>query len=286
MMTDVTGKSFPQLMHDLVLGPIGMSHSTYEQPLPRKLGPDAAVPYDWRGEPIQGGFHTYPEMAAAGLWTTPSDLARAAIEVQREYAGTSHKILSQSMVHEMLIHQKETWGLGFQLENIGDTPRFGHFGVNAGFISTLQAYWDMGQGIAIMTNGGQGEGLITEILRAVAREYSWPNFHPVERTLVKIDPATLSSCTGNYALPDPDGQDKLTVTLQNNHLYLTGSYSVGSTYHFGIPEPVELFPDAPQQFFTLSTGDTTFRFEKNGKGTVENCIIIYRGNQRQAKRIP
>jgi CubicO group peptidase (beta-lactamase class C family) len=284
MMMEATGKSFPQLMRDLVLGPIGMSHSTYEEPLPRKLWPDGAVPYDAKGEPIQGGFHIYPEMAAAGLWTTPSDLARAAMEVQREYAGTSHKVLSQPMAHEMLTHQKDNWGLGFELERLGGTPRFGHFGVNAGFIATLQAYRDTDQGIAIMTNGQQGEQLITEILRAVAREYSWADFHPAEHTLVKIDPATLSSFTGSYALPNPDGDDKLTVTLQNNHLYLSGSYSVGSTYHFEISEPVELLPDAPQQFFTLSTGATTFRFEKNDQGTVETCLIKSGGNQRQAKK--
>lgn len=288
MMMEVTGKSFPQLMRALVLGPIGMSHSTYEQPLPSQLWRDAAVPYDAKGEPIRGGFHTYPEMAAAGLWTTPSDLARAAMEVQREYTGTSHKVLSPSMAHEMLTHQKDNWGLGFELEQLGGTPRYWHFGVNAGFIATLQAYRDMDQGIAIMTNGQQGEQLITEILRAVAREYGWADFHPVEHTLVKIDPATLSSFIGSYALPNPDGDDKLTVTLQNNHLYINGSYSVGSTYHFEISEPVELLPESPRQFFTLSTGPTTFRFENNDKGTVETCTIKACdscGNQRQAKKV-
>jgi hypothetical protein len=225
-------------------------------------------------------------MAAAGLWTTASDLARAAIEVQREYAGTSHKILSQSMAREMLTHQKETWGLGFELEQTGHTPRFGHFGVNDGFVATLQAYRDMAQGIVIMTNGRQGEKLITEILRAVALEYGWNDFHPFERTLVGIDPTTLPSFTGKYSLPNPDGDDQLTVTARNNRLYLTGSYSVGSTYHFEIYEPAELLPEAPQQFFTLSTGLTTFRFDKNDKGTVENCVVIAGGSQRQAKKIP
>jgi hypothetical protein len=263
-----------------------MSSSTYEEPLPHVLWPTAAMAYDENGKLIQGSFHTYPEMAAAGLWTTASDLAHAAIEVQREYAGTSDKVLSQSMAHEMLTRQKLGWGLGFELEKPGDTPRFGHYGVNAGFISVLQAYRDTGQGIVIMTNGQQGEKLITEILRAAAREYSWPDFHPIEHTLIKIDPATLSSIVGTYALADPDGQDKLIVTLRDRHLYLTGSYSVGSTYHFGISEPVELLPEAAQQFFTLSTGATTFRFEKSDKGTVEDCMISFGTNQRQAKRVP
>jgi CubicO group peptidase (beta-lactamase class C family) len=286
MMLEATGKTFPQLMRDLVLGPMGMTHSTYEQPLPRQLWPDAAVPYDAKGEPIRFGFHTYPEMAAGGLWSTPSDLARAVMEVQREYAGTSRKVLSQSMAHEMLTHQKDNWGLGFELEQPGGTPRFGHFGVSAGFVSTLQAYRDTDQGIAIMTNGQQGEQLITEILRAVAREYGWPDFHPVERALIRIDPATLSAFIGSYALPNSDGGDKFTVTLHNSHLYIAGSYSVGSIYHFEISEPVELLPDAPEQFFTLSTGATTFRFEKNDKDTVENCVIKSGGNQRRAKKLP
>lgn len=72
---EATGKSFPALMHDLVLGPICMSHSTYEEPLPLSLRSDAAHGYGPNGDPVPGGFHIYPEMAAAGLWATPSDLA-------------------------------------------------------------------------------------------------------------------------------------------------------------------------------------------------------------------
>ena len=176
MMMEKTGKSFPALMHDLVLSPIGMSHSTYEQPLPSILLDSAAHGYGPNGEPLPGGFHVIPEMAAGGLWSTPSDLARAAIEVQRDYAGTSNKVLSQALAKEMLTHQKDNWGLGFELEKPGATPRFDHFGVNRGFVSVLEAYRDKGQGIVIMTNGQQGEKLITEILRAVAHEYVWPDF--------------------------------------------------------------------------------------------------------------
>ncbi len=58
--------------------------STYEEPLPKNLWPLATTPYDDNGEPVKGAWHTYPEMAPAGLWTTQSDLARLAIEVQNE----------------------------------------------------------------------------------------------------------------------------------------------------------------------------------------------------------
>jgi CubicO group peptidase (beta-lactamase class C family) len=285
MMMDVTGKSFPVLMHDLVLGPIGMSHSTYDQPLPLSLRGGAAHGYNANGEPLPGGFHVIPEMAAGGLWSTASDLALAAIEVQNEYAGGAHKVLSQSMAHEMLSRQKDNWGLGFEIEKPGATPRFDHFGVNAGFISVLEAYRDKAQGIVIMTNGQEGEKLITEILRSVAHEYAWPDFQPSRHTLVKLSPDALDHIEGTYAESDPDNQDKLTITVRDGHPYITGSYSVGSTYHFSLSGTVELLPEAQQQYFTLLTGDTSFRFEKNEKGIVDRCIVVSGTKQREAKKL-
>ena len=53
-----------------------MTHSTYQQPLPQNRLNEAAMPYHSDGQAVPGGPHIYPEMAAAGLWTTPSDLAR------------------------------------------------------------------------------------------------------------------------------------------------------------------------------------------------------------------
>src|SRR5271156_1404960 len=101
VLVDVTKEPFPKLLHDTVLVPIGMTHSTYEQPLPAEWRAKAATPYEGDGKPIAGGAHTYPEMAAAGLWTTPSDLARYLIEVQRSLKGEASHVLSQKMTKEM-----------------------------------------------------------------------------------------------------------------------------------------------------------------------------------------
>ena len=111
-----------------VLDPIGMTESTFDQPPPPSRMVNVAVPYRSSGRPVRGGPHVYPERAPAGLWTTPSDLAHAAIEVQNEYAGKSTKILSQEMMRQMLTRQKDDWGLGFDLGNSGQTLRFGHGG--------------------------------------------------------------------------------------------------------------------------------------------------------------
>ncbi len=115
VMLDVTHEPFPKLLHDSVLSPIGMKHSTYEQPLPQPLREYAATPYRGDGKPVEGGAHTYPEMAAAGLWTTPTDLAIYAIEVERSLIGKANHVLSIEMTRQMLTPGMGHWGLGLQI---------------------------------------------------------------------------------------------------------------------------------------------------------------------------
>lgn len=93
LMVEQGKKDFARLLQDTVLTPLGMKDSTFAQPLPAALLARAALPHDGNGKPIAGGPHTYPEQAAAGLWTTPSDLATFAIEVKRSAVGQSNKVL-------------------------------------------------------------------------------------------------------------------------------------------------------------------------------------------------
>jgi CubicO group peptidase (beta-lactamase class C family) len=218
LLTETTHEPFPQLLQQLVLGPGGMRHSTFEQPLPAKLLPVAATPYRATGEPVKDGAHTYPEMAAAGLWTTPSDLAKMEIEVQAEFAGKPSKILSQQMMMQMLSVQKDPSGLGFFVKDEAGGPRFSHDGSDEGFVSTLQAYTARSsQGVAIMTNGDRGGELIGEIERAVAKEYNWPDFRPKARAITKVAPAALHVYVGEYEIPEVA---KLTVTFKDGRLFV------------------------------------------------------------------
>jgi CubicO group peptidase (beta-lactamase class C family) len=271
LMSDVTGEAFPEIMNELVLRPTGMTHSTYEQPLPENLLPLAATPYDENGKPVTGGWHAYPELAPAGLWTTALDLARFAIEVQNEYAGRSTKILSQQGVREMLTRQKDDWGLGFALPT-GHRTRFAHGGQNAGYRCDLEAYADMGPGLAVMTNSDGGEFLIQELLRAVAKEYSWPDLQPVERAVAKINPAVLRAYAGIYEDPNAG---KITVSMRNNSLYVQAD-PLG-------PEPQELYPESSTNFFILSN-DVTVSFQKDEKGNVSKVIVHAFGHSFEVKK--
>ncbi len=180
LLIDVTKTAFPQLMREVVLDKLGMNHSAYEQPLPKNLWTQAASGHRDNGEKIKGGWHTYPEMAAAGLWTTPTDLARFAIELQKAKAGKSKKVLSPEMVGQMLTEQIGAWGLGLGLEGKGQAALFRHGGANEGFRCFMVAYIETGQGAVIMTNSDRGDALAGEILRSIAREYGWPSYLPKE----------------------------------------------------------------------------------------------------------
>jgi CubicO group peptidase (beta-lactamase class C family) len=274
LLTEVTGKPFPQILHDLVLQPAGMTHSTYDQPLPKSFAGSAATPYRSDGGPVKGGPHTYPEMAPAGLWTTPSDLARLAIEVQNEYAGKSHKILSQEMIGQMLTRQKGDWGLGFGLQNSGAQLLFAHGGANEGYRCDLEAYAETGQGFAIMTNSDSGGALASEYLRAVAKEYGWPNFQPIERTLGKADPALFPAYAGKYEIT---GMGKLTVSTKDGKLFILAE-PLG-------PEPQELLPESSTQFFVLAH-EVSFVFEKDEKGALSKLLVKAGSQAFEAKKLP
>src|SRR5687767_2256708 len=108
LTADVTGEPFADLMQRLVLTPAGMTHSTYANPLPASHAAFAASGHERVDTPVPGRYHTYPEMAAAGLWTTPPDLARWMIQLAKSYNGATDGILSPAMARQMIAKHVNT----------------------------------------------------------------------------------------------------------------------------------------------------------------------------------
>jgi len=192
LLEDVTRTPFAQLVRDLVLNPIGMTRSTYEQPLPAARMTQVALPHDADGSLLPGGPHIYPEMAAAGLWTTPSDLARYAIEVQHALTGKS-AILSATMAQHMLtpIPGMREHGLGPALGGSKERRYFYHSGSNAGYKCYLVAY-NSGDGAVVMTNSDNADALRRDIINTIAYEYKWPDFQPEPRRLLSMSNALFA----------------------------------------------------------------------------------------------
>lgn len=197
-MIDRAGQSFDVLARELVLAPLGMKDSTFAQPLPAALAAKAALPHDREGKAFPGGAFTHPEQAAAGLWTTPLDLAKFAIAIQQGAAGRNNGVLSPGMTRTMLTPVMNDYALGLQIQDKGKS--FGHGGSNMGFKSSLVAFIEGGNGAVILTNGDNGGELAASLLRAIAHEYKWTGNQTLVRSSVALTAQARQALVGQYKI--------------------------------------------------------------------------------------
>jgi len=173
-LADARRRAFHEILQSDVLDPIGMTNSSYEQPIDPERDRNAARAHNRSGESMGPKWHVYPEQAAAGLWTTPTDLARFAIEVQNAYRGTSNRVLSKESASQMLSPVGVgSYAVGFEVAERGEGWYFVHGGSNWGFRALLMAHKVKGYGLAVMTNGDQGSAIAGEILRRIELAYEW-----------------------------------------------------------------------------------------------------------------
>jgi CubicO group peptidase (beta-lactamase class C family) len=197
VLEDVTGLPFAELLRDTVLSPMGMTHSTFQQPLSDPALASAAVPHDREGGVVSTGPRVYPELAPDGLWSTPSDLARYVIAVQGSLAGRKGSLLSPSAARAMLTAQLNPYGLGAIVGDDKKHPWFTHNGGNYGYPCLFVAY-NKGEGAAIMADGANGFELDIDILRSIAQEYNWPDFKPIKHHVAEVDGEMLARYVGVY----------------------------------------------------------------------------------------
>jgi CubicO group peptidase (beta-lactamase class C family) len=218
----VTGEKFEDVVRERILEPLSMSKSGFFMSAPEKMGGDFAYGHDSNGNAYPGGFITYPESAPAGLWSTPSDLAMLAIEVQDELAGRSSRILSAKVVREMLTRQIGNWALGWEFFDAEEPARsFYASGSNRGYKSILYVRRDGSEGVAIMTNSDNGGGLFGEILAGMAITHDWSELKPGERKTASLSAEELGALAGVYTFSAPlagtlvvkAGRDAVTIEV-------------------------------------------------------------------------
>lgn len=252
LLFDVMKEPFPEMMQRLIFKPLMLTHSTFEQPLPENLSINAASAHDVNGNVIPGKWHVYPELPAAGLWSTPSDLATIAIDLQKSLQSKSGQILSTKMAQKLINETFENDGLGFFIRGTGNARCFLHQGSNEGFKAILVGYINSDQGVAIMTNSENGGKLIPEVVASIAQEYHWPNFKAREHVLAKINPATYSWLTGTYQVKDGP---KVNIYSKQHHLFAAFANEAA---------PSELFPESAKKYFLMNDDTITFT-EKNNQ---------------------
>ena len=260
LLIDVTGTPFPALLQQQVLEPLGMRHSTFEQPLPAARAADAARGHE-KDVVVPGGWHVYPELAAAGLWTTPTDLATWSIAMADAMTGRSVKFLSQETASQIAAsavpgrRAQERIGLGLFLYGSGDSLIFSHGGQNEGFLNEFKMYPSTGQGVSIMINVGEsGYRLIQEIEFAIAAEFGWPEVGTTKIPAVAVDPAALDRLTGTYVVDNKAGRHLPRVVREGTRLFFEG---------WG-PAREEMYPQSPTTF--IGAGGTRFAFSRDADG--------------------
>jgi CubicO group peptidase (beta-lactamase class C family) len=261
MIIDVTGQPFPRFMERTVLAPFGMTASSYQQPPPAdRARATATGHYDDRTA-VRGRWHVYPEMAAAGLWTTPSDLARFAIAVQQSFAGTSNPVLSQAMTRQMLTDQKAGDGLGVFLAGSGATLQFSHNGRDEGFDALMIAWAEGGRGVVIMINANDNSRMMGRIVAEVAREYHWPppaDAAPPPVKAVPVAAALLRSYAGRY---ERANNQMVTFVAGNGRLFTRAD---------GFADE-EFVPEADDRFASTER-DFRLTFKRDSTGQVTDVI--------------
>ena len=257
MLIDVLGKPFPDILKEAVLAPAGMTQSVFAQPLSEARLPQGAVGYRSAGKPVEGGRYVYPELAAAGLWTTPTDLCRFAMEIMNAYNGKPGKILSPEMARKMLTVQKAPSGLGFMIQGEGADFCFRHGGANTGFICDLFAFPAKGIAVAVMTNSDSGGALLSELERSIAAEYGLFSSKIVEKTIVRLEAKTLDRYAGNYEIEFSGQPISAIVSREAGHILLNA-----------MGFDIELYPESETNFFSMDLSwSADFVLDEKGKVT-------------------
>jgi CubicO group peptidase (beta-lactamase class C family) len=174
-------KPFDETLRELVFRPVKMTHSFFLQPLSAALAPRAALGHYADGRALAGGWRVIPELAAGGLWSTPSDLAKLLIEIAHAYRGERTSLMRRKTALEMLTKQNGgPYGLGGAVDGAGRSLVLMKRGQNIGYQSYMLIFPATAQGMVVMTDSDNGTTLATALIRRAGDVYHWPRLESLE----------------------------------------------------------------------------------------------------------
>lgn len=292
-MVERLGLPFEQIADEAVFRPLNMRNSMFAQDLPPERANRAARGHFAAGNPLPGGWNVYPELAAAGLWTTPSDLAKLAIETAESWMGRSDKVISTATARRMLTPQLDRMGLGFVVRPGDSLGFFSHSGGNQGYRAHMEMLAGVGKGVVVMTNSDVGHPLSALITLAVAQAYGWPDtaqrrFSPANaqlladqiagvgavRTRVAIDGALLSRYAGRYELAPGFDFVILADTTRSRLVVRLGDQG-----------RLHAYPESNRDFFFVAV-DAQLSFVADGAGNITALQLHQGGRTQDARRLP
>jgi CubicO group peptidase (beta-lactamase class C family) len=271
IVMDITHQTYDQWMWENVLKPLGMTMSSYEQPPAQEKLKFLATGYYPNGAEVERKYNVYPEQAAAGLWTNPTDLAKYIIETQLSLQGKSAKVLSQQMTQLRLTpYIDSSAALGVFIEKKGDEKYFGHSGANSGFLSIYTGSFSTGNGVVIMINSENG-AIRQELINSVAQVYAWKDYYkPVTKETIPAPESVVGAYKGMYFFQG----DTATLTGDRGSYWLQINKGDKMKVHFS----------SADEFFTEDI-PLVFKFEKDEKGTVTGFYFMQGAQKRVVRKL-
>lgn len=271
MVQDITNMPYDEYMRQNVLQPLGMTMSSYTQPPGDDQQQWLATGYRANGKEVDTRFHVYPEQAAAGLWTNPTDLCKYIIETQLSLAGQSNKILNTAMTRLQLTPYVDSGvALGVFIDRKKGEKYFGHNGADAGFMSAYTGSFENGNGVVVMVNADNAR-LLFEVINSVAIVYEWKGYYaPVNKKAVPVTAALADRYAGDYLLEG----DTITISRKANAFFLTVNRS----------EVFRIDFSAPAIFFSKDL-PLEFTFTKDSTGKVTGIYFKEGDRERRAKKL-
>ena len=275
MLMDVSKQAYDKFMYNSVLKPIGMTNSFYTQPPPSNKKHLIATGYDSLGNEVKGKYPILMEQAAAGLWTTPTDICKYTIEIQRSLKGESNKVLSQQLTELMLTpYLDDRAALGFFVDNNMGYKYFGHEAGNVGFSGAFYGSMEDGNGIAIFINS-ENSDIIKELGNSVIEEYNWKGFEKKkQKIIISISESKLQNYLGDYETVLPDRKVIYGSIKKKNGSYWWISNGIDRKMYF----------TSEKEFFNMEV-PTEKSFFTDANGTILGFNSIFRNNVVKFKKI-
>lgn len=291
-LVDQLRAPFETIVTEAVFRPLQMRNSTFALEPAERFAGHVAKGHLGSGAVIPDGWLVYPELAAAGLWTTPSDLAQVAIDVSNAWSGRSANVLTPESARRMLTPQLERMGLGFVVRPADTLGFFSHSGGNQGYRAHMEMLARVGKGVVVMTNSDAGHPLSALITLAVARAYGWPDTAQrrvsdanaqllgaqiaakgVRRARVPISPTVLARYSGRYELAPGFEFDIAADTARGRLLVRLGDQA-----------RLPAYATSDRDFF-FEAVDAQISFVADRTGRVTALILHQGGRDQEAKRL-
>jgi len=271
LLEDVGQKPLSELAEERIFSRVGMKNTFLAADVAPSWQDRAASGHQRDGTLLSEKWRRYPELAAKGLWTTPTDMALFLCELMAAAKGATGKFISPAAARAMLTAQAASRGFGFIVEGSGDDLYFQCQGRTAGFAAALLVFPGRRQGVVAMSNSDNGQILIDEVVRAVAAAYKWPHFKPVERTLFRLDPEVYQQYIGRYEI-SPDYI--LDVKFEDYYLVIQPTGQA----------PTKFYVESETVFFSVDPF-IRIQFRRDERGNVTHLVLWQQDFEQIARKL-